>query len=290
MTSNLVPPLKWHGGKNYLAERIIGLMPARCKNPNDPDPSDPGWLHYVEPYAGGLAVLLANDPEGVSEVVNDIYKRLANFWHVLANPACFEEFARIVQAVPFSQAEWEYAGDQLNPSYYDIPDVDRAVKFFVLCRQSLAGRMDGFAPLSRSRTRRGMNEQASAWLSAVEGLPAVHARLTRVVVLNRDAVDVIRKQDGPRTLFYLDPPYLPETRASVGEYGPFEMTPAQHQDLLDLLATLRGRFLLSGYWSEMYHDAGARHGWRRVEFEVPNNAAGCPAKRRMTECVWMNYP
>jgi len=44
----------------------------------------------------------------------------------------------------------------------------------VNCRQSLAGRMDAFAPLSRRRTRRGMNEQCSAWWNAVEGLPAVH--------------------------------------------------------------------------------------------------------------------
>ena len=43
----------------------------------------------------------------------------------------------------------------------------------VNCRQSLTGRMDTFAPLSRRRTRRGMNEQCSAWWNAVEGLPAV---------------------------------------------------------------------------------------------------------------------
>lgn len=60
------------GGKQYLADRIIDKMPPRCKNPNAPDSGDPGWLHYVEPYAGGLAVLLANDPQGISEVVNDL--------------------------------------------------------------------------------------------------------------------------------------------------------------------------------------------------------------------------
>jgi D12 class N6 adenine-specific DNA methyltransferase len=52
------PPLKWHGGKWYLAPKIVALMPAH--------------VHYVEPFAGGLSVLLAKDPAGVSEVVNDI--------------------------------------------------------------------------------------------------------------------------------------------------------------------------------------------------------------------------
>jgi hypothetical protein len=34
-----------------------------------------------------------------------------------------------------------------------------------------------FATLSRNRTRRRMNEQASAWWNCVDGLAAVHARL-----------------------------------------------------------------------------------------------------------------
>ena len=62
--------------------------------------------------------------------------------------------------------------------------------------------------MSRNRTRRQMNEQASAWLTCVEGLPAVHARLKRVVVLNQPALEVIKREDGEKTLFYLDPPYL----------------------------------------------------------------------------------
>src|SRR5262249_51182569 len=78
----------------------------------------------------------------------------------------------------------------------------RAAAFFIRVRQSLAGRLDRFAPLSRPRTPRGMNEQVSAWLSAMEGLPAVHHRVKRVAVLNSPAMGVISQQDGPRTLFY----------------------------------------------------------------------------------------
>lgn len=62
-------PLKWHGGKSYQAKHIISHMPPRCKNPNAPAPGDAGWLHYVEPFFGGGAVLFAQDPEGISEVV-----------------------------------------------------------------------------------------------------------------------------------------------------------------------------------------------------------------------------
>ena len=69
--------------------------------------------------------------------------------------------------------------------------VERAVNFFIRCRQSRAGCFKDFATLSRTRTRRGMNEQASAWLTVIDGLPEVHARLKRVVILNHDALDVI---------------------------------------------------------------------------------------------------
>ena len=68
-----------------------------------------------------------------------------------------------------------------------------------------------------------MNEQASAWWTCVDGLPAVSARLRRVVVVNRPTLEVIGQQDGSKTLFYLVPPYLHETRATIEAYK-HEMT------------------------------------------------------------------
>src|SRR5262245_46196307 len=163
------PALKYHGGKDKLADRIIALMPPHT--------------HYVEPYFGGGAVLLAKNPDSVSEVANDLNGDLTTFWRVLQRPDGFERFRRQVEAVPFSEIEWQEARDRL-PIMSD--PVERAVAFYITARMSLAGRLDTFAPLSRTRMRRRMNEQASAWLTAVEGLPAVHRRLKRVVVLNRD--------------------------------------------------------------------------------------------------------
>src|SRR3954468_1633586 len=92
-TPRLTPPLKWHGGKHYLARRIVALMPRHT--------------HYVEPFAGGLAVLLAKDPDGVSEAVNDLDGGLTNFWRVLQGEDTFAAFRRIVEVVPFSEAEWD---------------------------------------------------------------------------------------------------------------------------------------------------------------------------------------
>lgn len=272
--STIPPPLKWHGGKHYLAARIVAMMPPH--------------IHYVEPYAGGLSVLLAKDPEGVSEVANDLNGDLTNFWRVLACTVQFPRFLREVEATPFSEEHWRDAEHIVSPDSGCNDIAALAAQFFVRCRQSLAGRMKDFASLSRNRVRRGMNEQVSAWLTAVEGLPAVHARLKRVVILNRDALDVIRQQDGPGTLFYLDPPYLHETRATTGEYL-HEMTAEEHAGMLHLLTGIKGKFLLSGYRSDLYDSIAVSWKWSRHDFDLPNNSAGGAEKRRMTECVWCNF-
>lgn len=269
-------PLKWHGGKTYLARRIVALMPRA------------GWLHYVEPFFGGGAVLFALDGDGKSETVNDLNQWLVNFWMHLADPRRFEEFSRAVSMLPLAESVFEKCRALIEAGGCGDP-VQNAVAFFVMFRQSRQGLGRDFATLSRRRTRRGMNEQVSSWLSAVEGLPEAHERLSRVAVLCRPAADVIRQQDGPETLFYLDPPYLHSTRSTVGEYA-HEMTADDHAELLDLLAGLKGRFLLSGYRSTQYDAAAARSGWRRTDFLIANHASSGKQKERKTECVWMNYP
>lgn len=263
-------PLKWHGGKAYLAKRIVAMMPPH--------------LVYCEPYAGGLSVLLAKDPENVSEVVNDLNGELANFWTVLQSADTFRDFLRVVEAVPFSEEEYDFA----RRATVFGSDTDRAVNFFVLCRQSLAGRMKSFTGVTKTRTRRGMNNEVSAWLTAVEGLPAVHARLKRVLILNRPALDVIRGQDAPQTVFYCDPPYTHSSRITTGEYA-HEMTDSDHADLLESLSAIKGRFLLSGYHSPLYDEFAARHNWRLVEFLIDNKSSSAKTKPMKTECVWMNY-
>lgn len=260
--------LKWHGGKYYLAKKIIDLFPIDC-------------FHYVEPYFGGGAVLFAKSPDDWSEVVNDLNLELTNFWRVLQDDKMSQKLIRRLEMTPFSEVEYLLAqvpqGDQ----------VERAVGFYIRCRQSMAGRMTAFAPLSRLRTRGGRNEQANAWISSVDSLADVYVRLRGVVILNRSALDVIREQDGPKTLFYIDPPYLPETRVSKDTYGDFEMSREDHIQLLDLVKGVKGRVLLSGYDSDLYNVTLPN--WHRTELEVPNHSASGSVKKRMTEIVWRNY-
>jgi DNA adenine methylase len=265
-SKRLTQPLKWHGGKHYLAPKIIDLMPSH--------------IHYVEPFFGGGSVLLTKPPEGVSEVVNDVHRELTTFWRVLQDTKSFAKFVRIVEAIPFSQVEWTDSHAKSGDA------VKTAVNFFVRCRQSRAGKFDCFATLSRNRTRRLMNEQASSWMSAVDGLPDVAARLKRVVILDDDALNVIRSQDGPNTLFYLDPPYLHETRVTKSDYE-HEMSTEQHMVLLDTINRCVGKVLLSGYPSKLYQSN--LKNWNYEDIEIDNKASSAKQKPIMTERIWMNY-
>jgi DNA adenine methylase len=274
--------LKYHGGKAYLAGKFWDIVKATSWEP----------IHVVEPYCGGASFTIEGLVRGLpySFVINDIDRTLTNFWRVLQGQTSFRQFARLAEAVPFSEAEFKesMANSILAADGYGH-SVHEAAAFFIRNRMSLAGRMKGFTGVTKTRVRRGMNNEVSAWLGAVEGLEAFHSLLKKALILDsRPALEVIKAHDGPKTLFYLDPPYLHETRATTGEYAN-EMTREQHMELLQALFKVRGRFMLSGYRSEMYDKIAETGGWTRHDFGIANHAAGGKTKRKMVESLWVNF-
>lgn len=269
MIAKTKSPLKWHGGKSYLAKWILDHFPSRDE-----------YTHYVEPFAGGLAVLMHHDSEGKSESVNDLNGELSNFWAVLQDPDLFSDFKRIIEAVPLSEVEWQESSKRTCGN-----KVERAKNFFVLYRQSRQSLAKDYVTPTR-RTRRKMNEQVSAWLTAVDGLSEAHRRLQRVEIRNMCATAFIRKYDHEKAVFYCDPPYLHETRVSKNAYE-FEMTETDHLALLDCLKQIKGKFLLSGYPSDLY--ANELAGFKCFVREIDNKASSSKTKAKKTECLWVNY-
>jgi len=264
-------PTRYHGGKNYLAPWIRSFFPAH--------------LRYCEPYFGGGSVLFASDGVGVAEYVNDLDWGLINFWKVLADPLSFKKFKRQIEATPFSTYEFEAAACSFEPkTSWSVP---HAVWFFIRNRQSRQGLGEDFATPT-SRLRRNMNENVSAWLSSVAGLPEVHARLQRVEIRNTRAIAFIASLDSADTLFYCDPPYLGVTRTAKKVYR-HEMTEKNHSRLLTCLGGIKGKFLLSGYDSLLYRTAAAEYGWYSVRKQIDNKSSSKQVKDVKTECLWMNF-
>ena len=263
--------IKIAGGKVYLAQRLVALAP----------------LHdtYLEPYLGGASFLLNKPYEGINEIACDIDGNLMNFWDVLRHEDTFAEFQRMCHVTPFSEELWQDQDDeQLSQGHA----VERALAFFIRCRQSRSGGMTSFAPISKTRRRRGMNEQVAAWLSAIEGLPEIHARLRRVLLVCSDGVELLQKYDSPSMFAYLDPPYPHETRQSKKLYK-HEMTEEKHEELLRVLGTLKGKFMLSSYPNEMYSEAMRKYGWDWLDFKIDNKLSSRKVKELKIERVYANY-
>jgi DNA adenine methylase len=77
-----------------------------------------------------------------------------------------------------------------------------------------------------------------------------------------------------------------QTRVFVG-YRPFEMTEADHAEVLAVLRACKGMVMLSGYPPDLY--ARDLAGWACHTLDVPNQASGARKKGRETECLWCNF-
>jgi DNA polymerase-1 len=285
-SATVAPVLKWHGSKSGLAGRIVALMP-----PHEV---------YVEPFAGSAAVLLAKPP-AADEVLGDLDRDLIRFYRTIRDPEALDRFLALARAKALSWPELPPGPGEPDP----IADafrqgraalggppggdtVKRALAFFLASRLSMSGRLKNPAPPPKNgRLRRGMDERRSSFLTALDNLPAVSGRLRNARLRHRPAVEVIESEDAPGTLFYLDPPYVKGTRASPEVYRHDGMGEADHRALLELLLTVRGKVMLSGYPSELYDEMLA--GWTRHEWPVKNHGATGDKKRHMTELLWCNF-
>jgi DNA adenine methylase len=259
------PPVKWHGGKHYLAGRIIAAFP--------------GHHTFVEPYGGAASVLL-NKPPSPVEVYNDLDHRITRLFRVLRDHG--DDLRQRLSLTPYSEVEFD---DAESPNE---DEVEQARRDFVRWRQSIGGRGGNFS-YTLHRVRRGMADVVSGYLSCIDDeLPRIVERLRTVQVLCRPALDVIRRYDGPETLFYCDPPYLPATRAGNGRASyKVDMTEQDHRALATSLRQVKGKVILSGYPSPLYDEL--YDGWRVAQFDIANHAASGESKKRQTECLWMNW-
>jgi len=134
----------------------------------------------------------------------------------------------------------------------------------------------------------GTANAARKWAKAIEGLAAWHARLREVQIEQQDWSAILAQYDHDGTLFYLDPPYVPDTRNSPNEYT-HEFTLADHEALVRAVLAVRGYVVLSGFDHPVYRPLEAA-GWRRVCREVPIRASNrrVAAPSRRLECLWLS--
>lgn len=260
------PPFAYFGGKSILAPKIAAMLPAHG--------------HYVEPYCGSLAVLLAKQRAGM-ETVNDLDGALVTFWRVLRErPA---DLARVCALTPHSLAEFRDAADVDAPA----DDLEVARRIWVRLTQGRAGTLcsTGWRHfVEPSGSAYGMPDYLSGYVAR---MAAAAERLHHVSLECRPALELVEWYGrSPDVLLYVDPPYLRSTRTS-GAYR-HEMTEADHRDLAAALSKVKAAVVLSGYASELY-DGELYPGWRRTEFRSGTGQNAETWGNRI-EVIWSNRP
>jgi DNA adenine methylase len=260
------PALRWHGGKWMLAPWIIAHLPAHRV--------------YVEPFGGAASVLLRK-PRAYAEVYDD---DVVNLFRVLRNDADAARLTELLRLTPYARTEFFACYDAAGEP------IERARQ--LVCRSYMGFGSD--APNRDVRTgfrgssNRSGTTPAHDWANYPDALARLIDRLRGVIIEHRPAIHVMRQHDGPETVHYVDPPYLPETRSAKSRRGGaqyhayrHEMSVEDHQQLLADLLGLEGAVVLSGYPAPLYEDALSD--WHRVEREALADGA-----RKRTEVLWLN--
>lgn len=258
----LKPPVPYYGGKQSVADRIVNLLP-----PHE---------HYVEPYCGGLSVLLAK-PQARMETANDLNQELITFWRVLRDRPT--DLIRACELTPHSRAEHTAAFAAAT----DELEVARRVWVrLAQGRSNALQRRTGwryFVDPSGSRT------PMPAYLDGYRGrMEAVAARLMAVSLECAPALDIIASYGAHAgVLLYVDPPYVGSTRHST-HYAHEMQGEAEHRELAASLADCHAAVVLSGYDSPLYAELYA--GWHRYELTAMTGNALTDKGR--TEVLWSN--
>lgn len=262
------PLVHYHGGKWRLAPWIVSQMPEHRV--------------YVEPFGGGASVLL-HKSRSHAEIYNDLDGEVVNLFRVARDRGA--ELRQRLVLTPFSRAEFQR-------SYEESDDpIEQARRTIIRSFQGVGsgaatGRKTGFRANSNGSNTTGAND----WRHYPEALAAIIERLRGVVIEQRPACEVMKRQDSRGALHYVDPPYVHSTRMPKGRGSGkpkvyrFEMSDEEHRELADVLHRLKGGVILSGYHCPLYDELYG--GWRRVEKSSRVDGGGL-----RTEVLWLrNVP
>jgi len=252
-------PFQWAGGKSNIAHWIIQYVPA-------------GRI-YVEPFAGAASVFWHLPNPFPVEVLNDLDGDIVNLYRVLQDRAKFEALAHRLIFTPYARAEFERALRVLKDP--NATDIDRAWAFFVKQNQGFGGKTKtttGSWGRAIDKVRNNMAATTSKWRSCLKLLGSWHERLSRVQIDCTDGLACIKYWDTPDTVFYIDPPYVPDTRKFLRLYKN-EPDLGYHERLVETILTAKGKVLLSCYDHPVYFPL-TKAGWHKLTKQTVCHMAG----------------
>ncbi|MBP2831282.1 DNA (cytosine-5-)-methyltransferase [Aquimarina sp. U1-2] len=255
-------PITYYGGKQRLVNLILSLIPKHKL--------------YCEPFLGGAAVFFAKEPSEM-EVINDLNGEVVNFYRVCHNH--FQKLDKLIKATPHSRQVHRETQDILkHPNQCDA--IKRAWAFWVQTNMSFSSRIFGgyaYERKSNGTLKRFVNKK-------LVFDQTIRDRLEMVDIENNDALQVIKSRDAVDSFFYCDPPYF---NSNMGHYKGY--TEKDFEELLNMLASIKGKFLLSSYPSEILDHYTKKHRWYTLK-KSTEVAVTKQTDKVKTEVLTANYP
>jgi DNA adenine methylase len=252
------------GSKTRISKKLISLFPEH--------------KIYVEPFGGAASVLL-NKPPVKIEVINDVSDDIVNLFAVVSSQDTFEEFVKLISRLAYSRSIYKKAAKMLQqPFDFDLfnPDIKRAVVYFYFKNTAISG--DG----SFSSTRTKPSQQR--YFNKLKKLPKIHERLQNVIIEHLDFEECIYKYDTPDTLFFIDPPYLGSEHYYDGNFSLDD-----HKRLLRVLKDIKGKFVLTTYYNELYANELRNFYYVTIETGIHATVKRSEQRAKGLEYVYMNF-
>jgi DNA adenine methylase len=256
-------PITYYGGKQKLVKMILPLIPAHnC---------------YVEPFFGGGAIFFAKEPSNV-ECINDINNFVINFYKVLKRN--YNELKEMLDITLHSRQQYSDARNIYNnPLEYN--DIQKAWAFWVLSQESYGSSFNKGWGFEKKR-----NNKTLSIKNKIDNFTEEYSARLRITQIEcNDAIKVINNFDSEDTFFYLDPPYF---NADMGPYKGYMID--DYKTLLETIAGIKGKFLLSSYPSSILEEYKDTNKWEQIEINLfISVSSNLKEKKRKTEVLTKNY-
>ncbi len=187
------PVIRWPGGKTRLLKHILPLIPEHTT--------------YVEPFGGGMAVLLGKPPSDV-EIVNDIHKDLVAFYRC----AKFHLDALLNELDLVLNSRQEFEDYCQQPG---LTELQKAARWFVRNKLSFGGLGSTFGTSKRN----GMSSRANQ----IMAIRSLNRRLDKTAIENRPWDKLLEIYDYEDAFHFMDPPYLDSGGAAYDGWSEHEL-------------------------------------------------------------------
>ncbi|WP_299223169.1 DNA adenine methylase [uncultured Psychroserpens sp.] len=256
-------PITYYGGKINMVSAILPLIPEHRV--------------YTEAFFGGGAIFFAKSPSE-AEVISDTNNMVVNFYEVVITD--FDNLKRKIEATLFSRATYSVA-----VAIYRMPHLfsklQQAWAFYVGTNMGFSCQIGSWGYDKYSKRVKAFRNKK------LQFNEDVFKRLENVQIESVDACKVIKSRDTVDAFHYVDPPYIDSNQGHYDGY-----TETDYKRLLDTLANIKGKFLLSSYPSEILEEYTKQNGWYTKTFDKPLSARKATSgvtRGRKIEVLTANY-